>query len=265
MFSWIYDYPSSVIGVIFGVFFVGVTWLGIWLFHAVVHSWLHGPRGVNDLVGFAFHSFSVLYGLLLGLLAVAAYQNFSSVNDIVTREASALTSLYLDTNGYPPDLRDKLQSDLREYAREVIEESWPLQRRGIVPRKNIKEVMKFREDLLGFKPGSQGEGIVHAETFRQFNVFVQARRARLANVTSGLPAAMWWVVAIGAVLNIGILLLLDMELHVHFILGGALALFLGMVIFLIAVLDNPFRGDISVGPDAFQEIYGTLMTPAYGH
>ena len=40
-----------------------------------------------------------------------------------------------------------------------------------------------------------------------------------------------------------------------------LALFLGMVIFLIAVLDNPFRGRVSVGPDAFQEIYDTLMQP----
>jgi hypothetical protein len=121
--------------------------------------------------------------------------------------------------------------------------------------------MKFREDLVGYEPRDRGEEIVHAETFTQFNAFVAARRARLASVTTGIPAAMWWVVAIGAVLNIGLILLLDMELHVHFILGGTLALFLGMVIFLIAVLDNPFRGDVSVGPDAFQEIYDTLMAP----
>jgi hypothetical protein len=45
--------------------------------------------------------------------------------------------------------------------------------------------------------------------------------------------------------------MLDMEVHVHLILGGALALFLGIVV-LIAALDNPFRGQVSVGPDAFQ-------------
>jgi hypothetical protein len=32
-----------------------------------------------------------------------------------------------------------------------------------------------------------------------------------------------------------------------------------MVISLIAVLDNPFRGDVSVGPNAFHETYETLM------
>ena len=51
------------------------------------------------------------------------------------------------------------------------------------------------------------------------------------------------------------------ELHVHFILGGALALFLGIVVFLIAVLDNPYRGDVSVRPEPFQEISDTVMTP----
>jgi len=129
-------------------------WNNGWLPCAVVHSWLHGERGVNDLVGFAFSSFSVLYDLLLGLLAVAAYQNFSAVSDIATREAAALTSLYLDTKGFPPAFRDELQSDLREYTRTVIEESWPLQRKGIVPRGGIVKVMKFRADLVSFEPSN---------------------------------------------------------------------------------------------------------------
>ena len=153
--------------------------------------------------------------------------------------------------GFPPAFRDELQSDLREYTRTVIEESWPLQRKGIVPRGGIVKVMKFRADLVSFEPSNRGEEIMLAETFRQFNAFVEARRARLASVTTGIPAAMWWVVAIGAVLYIGMIPLMDMELRVHFILGGA----------LIAMLDNPFRGGVSVGPDAFQEIYDTVMTP----
>ena len=80
-------------------------------------------------------------------------------------------------------------------------------------------------------------------------------------MTTGIPAVLWWVVAIGAVLNIALLWLLDMEIHVHLILGGILSLFLGIVIFLIAAMDNPFRGQVSVGPDAFQLVYDTTMKP----
>jgi hypothetical protein len=55
-----------------------------------------------------------------------------------------------------------------------------------------------------------------------------------------------------------------MEIHVHLILGGILSLFLGIVIFLIAAMDNPLRGEVSVGPDAFQLVYESLMKPAPG-
>ena len=55
--------------------------------------------------------------------------------------------------------------------------------------------------------------------------------------------------------------MLDMEIHVHLILGGAPSMFLGLVIFLIAAMDNPFR-DVSVTPAPFRQVYDTLMQPS---
>jgi hypothetical protein len=43
---------------------------------------------------------------------------------------------------------------------------------------------------------------------------------------------------------------------------GLLSVCLGVVIFLIAAMDNPFWGDVSVGPDSFQLVYDSLMKPA---
>jgi hypothetical protein len=51
----------------------------------------------------------------------------------------------------------------------------------------------------------------------------------------------------------------DEEVQVHLLLGGAMSLFLGIVIFMIAALDNPFHGEVSVGPDPIQLVYETLM------
>ena len=50
-----------------------------------------------------------------------------------------------------------------------------------------------------------------------------------------------------------------MDVYVHALLGGSLALFLGVVIFMIAALDHPFRGEVSIEPDAIQQVYETLM------
>ena len=36
---------------------------------------------------------------------------------------------------------------------------------------------------------------------------------------------------------------------------------LGLLIFLLAAMDQPFRGEISVGPEAFEMVYDQLMKP----
>jgi hypothetical protein len=261
MFYWIYDYPSEYIGALFAFVFVGTTLLGILLSRRMVHSWIHSERRANDMIAVTLATISVLYGLLLGLLAVGTYQNFSSVSDIVTKEASALAALYRDLGGFPQPIRGGLRDKLREYTRDVIEESWPLQRRGIVPTAGSDRITTFIDELLTYNPAEPGREIVYAETLRQFNNLVETRRARLANVTTGIPAVLWWVVAAGALINIALICMLDMQIHVHLLLGGAISLFLGIVIFVIAALDNPFRGEVSVGPEPIQLVYETLMKP----
>ena len=96
---------------------------------------------------------------------------------------------------------------------------------------------------------------------RQFNHLVETSRARLSNVNTGLPPVLWWVLAFGSLLSIALIWLLDMEIHVHLILGAILAGFLGIVIFLIAELDNPFRGEVSIGPDSIALVYQRWTTP----
>jgi hypothetical protein len=83
----------------------------------------------------------------------------------------------------------------------------------------------------------------------------------MSNVTLGLPAVLWRVVAFGALMNIVLIWMQDMEIHVHLILGAALASILGAVIFLIAELDHPFRGEVSVGPEPIARVYKTVMQP----
>jgi hypothetical protein len=37
---------------------------------------------------------------------------------------------------------------------------------------------------------------------------------------------------------------------------------LGLLIFLIAVLDNPYRGRLSVTPEALERVYQQVMVPS---
>jgi hypothetical protein len=73
MFYWIYDYPTKYIGALFVLAFVAATWRGIIFLRPIVRSRIHYKRSANDMVGFALSSFSVLYSLLLGLIALSTW------------------------------------------------------------------------------------------------------------------------------------------------------------------------------------------------
>jgi hypothetical protein len=102
---------------------------------------------------------------------------------------------------------------------------------------------------------------VHEATLRQFDTFLQTRLDRLYSVASGMPSAMWYTVALGAILNFVFLWLFDLSRSNHLLLGGLISFFTGTLICLIALLDNPYRGDddVSVSPRAFELAYEQMF------
>ena len=260
MLYWIYDIPNFWLVTLFSVAFVGFSWAGTLLIRPYLLFFIKNHAGVNELVGSVLSCYGVFYGLLLGLIAVAAYQNFADTDSTVSNEAAQLGSLYRDISNYPQPERAELQGLLRDYTRIVIEESWPMQQQGIVNPEEGKRLGDFLARLAAFEPRTKGHEILHAEALRAFNQLSSLRRMRVFSVTSGIPPIMWYVVVIGAFLNIVMVWLLDMKVLAHLFLGGILALFIGTVICLIAAMDNPYRGEVSISSDAFQEVYQHLIS-----
>ncbi len=261
MMYWIYDYPPWIIGPLFVAVFIAVTWIGIFLTRATFHSWLHPDEDANEMVSSALSNYFVLFGILLGLLAVATYQNYTAISDVVDKEASSLSALYRDVSAFPQPIRSQLQDALREYVRYTIAEGWEEQRRGISPKGEPERSSIIARTILAFEPSTEAEKIIFAETLRQNAHRIELSRARMSNVTLGSPAVLWWVVAFGALMNIVLIWMQDMEIHVHLILGAVLASILGSVIFLIAELDQPFRGEVNIGPESLARVYETVMQP----
>jgi hypothetical protein len=74
-------------------------------------------------------------------------------------------------------------------------------------------------------------------------------------VKSALPASMWFVMILGAVLTIAMCWLFDMTFVTHLVLGGILAAYLGTMMYLIIDMNQPFRGDVSISAEPFETLY----------
>lgn len=254
---WLYEIPT---------FWLGVIIVGIFLILSLAGLRLTRPwarrhcNAYNDLANYYIAAVGVFYALLVGLIAVATWEDYTDVESIVSSEAVTIADLYRDMEGYPPELRTDLRERLRLYVHHVIDEEWPAQQRGVEPKTHIRGVTELSQRLATFEPQTPGQQILHAECLSQFNSFLTARRQRLEAVDSGLPGVMWAVMLIGAAITIGMTYFLWTDnLKVHSLLTASFAAIVGLVIFLILVLDQPLVGRVSVDPGNFQEVLTTVM------
>jgi hypothetical protein len=201
----------------------------------------------------------VFYALLVGLIAVATWENHSRIEDVVTGEAVAVSDLYRDMEAYPPPLREELRGLVRQYVRVVIEREWPLQLRGKAPTKVVDHVDQPVHRMVTFEPATPGQQIAHGECLRQLNAVLSLRRQRLQAVDDGLSGLMWLIVLLGAAITIGLTFFFCTDkVRIQALLTVSLSALIGLSIFLIFTLDRPLVGDDAVQPESFQDALSTM-------
>ena len=229
---WLYDLPNWLFGTIVICFFTAYALLGLFTTRGFVRRQHRQDHSHNDIVSYFLAAVTVFYGITLGLLAVATWNNYAQTQDKVDREAQVVASLYRDVNSFPEPLRTALTGDLKRYTRHVIDVSWPEQRRGVIPSGSAVLLEDFQAHLLMFEPKSQRETIVAEETYRQFNALVESRRARLETVTSGMPSSLWSLVILGGLITLTVTLFFDTpSLRMHFWMTVLLSVLLGLMVF----------------------------------
>ena len=155
MFKWIYDYPAWQMGALFGLGFMAVGLIGRVAVRPLFHHWIHGHYRTNEMVSLNIASFSVFYGIVLGLVAVGVYANYASAGVLVEREAATLAAIYSDTSDLPEPHRTILLADLRAYAEETIHRDWPTQAQGIVPKGGTQRMEDFQKHLQLVHPNEK--------------------------------------------------------------------------------------------------------------
>ncbi len=253
---WVYDLPNwlfatMVIGTSVGIALVGQRLSQRWV------KRIAGNDGrYNDLVNTTLATVGVFFGITLGLISVGTWQNFADIDANINQEAASVAALYSSVSNYPEPANTALRNSLRDYTKSLIDEDWAQQRQGVVPQGGAAKITDFQNILLRVNPVLEGHIALHAATISEFNNLMRKRRLRLQSVTSGLPDTLWGVVIFGGLLNIFIpwFLVYDRQ-FIQDLMITFMATTIGLLVFLMAAMDNPFRGEFSVSSAAFQLVY----------
>jgi ABC-type multidrug transport system fused ATPase/permease subunit len=255
MLGWLHELHPLLGAVLVCAAFVVPTLLGSYLLQPFIARLFQGERDINTILGFLLNAFALYFGVLLALLSIAVFENHNKAQDAVDREAAGLIKLYRDVRQYPDPAGRELSAILHRYTDEVIKNGWALQAKGEISREEIAIMTELHGKLAQHQPGGVSESLLHAQTLRALDEFVEARRLRITAGGSAIPHIMWAIVLCGAVLNAFVIWMFDLRRSTHAIIGGTLSLFIGLVIYMIASLDVPFRGPYGIKPEALIEVH----------
>ena len=257
----LFDAPLWLSGIVLVLGLAGFSLAAQKLARRWVVPRLHMGAHEGEYPSMIIHSVMVFYALVAALVAVSVWERYTLVHERASNEASTIASVWRDLGGYPSPVRENLRDLLRGYTEFLIHDAWPEYRKGRIPPEGSERLDRFQDELMAFEPHSESQKILHAETLRAYNQMVLARRLRVDTVGVGLPVVIWMVVILGGLISICASVLFPLaDTRYQAILVMSLSTLIALVVLMILALDQPFQGDLGIGPESLERVHDHLMT-----
>ena len=223
----------------------------------------------NDVAGFIYAALGVIYAVLLALVVIAVWEQYQAASETVEQESNAVAEIFWLGHRLPEPEGSHIQELARSYAEEVVHKEYPLMKQREAPLMTQTRgtpagwtiIDDIRASLQDFEPRTKADQQLYAEGLDQIESLNDARRMRLVAAEEGIPGVLWAVLIFGGVAAIGFTYLFGMEnTWAHRLMVLTLAAVIGLVLFTIGVLEQPFSGGARISTGAFDLILERFET-----
>jgi hypothetical protein len=227
---------------------------GTMLFMAILNRVWPGAqrREHNDLIGWQLGILGTTYAVILGFMLYTVWTTFGEANLNVDLEANALRNVYRLAQGLPPQQRDELESEARNYADAVINHDWPDMAHHRIPEESHEINQSMWKTLMSVKTATPSEITAEDHAISELSALTEHRRTRLLQSTFHLPFIFWCVLLVGgAVTIVSASMFGSINAKLHALQVFSFTLLITLVLLAIADVNLPFRGWVHVSNYAF--------------
>src|SRR5512139_2789470 len=217
-----------------------VSWLAVRLVRRI---WPHPAfKENNELVGFAYAVYGLIYGVFLAFVIVVSWQRFSDTDQLVMHEATLLSDLWRDSLAFPQAFRDDIHQDLIEYAQSVVDDEWL----AMAARGQAHPLTQAVYDRLWaltyhIQPATQNQAAYLGEFLARMNELGSARRLRILHSREEVHSVLWLVLLIGALPAVAYpLLFSNKHALVQVMITGSIMLIVMLGLLVTLFLQQPF-------------------------
>lgn len=210
----------------------------------------------NELVGFTYAVFGMIYGVLLAFTIVGAWERFAETERTVMREVTVVSELWRDANVFPLVERTGIHNNLIAYVQSVADDEWPeMGARGRAHPKTNKIYEQLWERIYLLHPETKIQEAFLTEVLSDINQLSANRRLRLLYSRAEINGILWMVLLVSAIPTIGYTLLFaNKHRWVHVLITTSIMLIVLMSLLVMLSLQYPFTGDVRIQPEAFRDL-----------
>ena len=258
IFNWLYSLPDVGIALLFGTVGAGLLAGAPFLREKLLR--IQVPSDVSEDSLSAFGLVFGVMGLVLAFSLVQANTNLRNLETQVGTEAHNLAQMDRLLVRYGDPRNDAIRISLRDYANSIVTDEWPQLRQGRASDRTAVLFAPISRAILAIDPAPGRQSLIFAEMLKKADEIAADRKSRLVAATDiELPWIFW---------NTIIALLLILFLLATFskaTLGRAVAfagqgLGLALLMALVFILDEPFKGETSVSPRPIVKAIAEMQT-----
>lgn len=232
-----------------------IAGLGTFLFRKYVNVKI--LRSHNEVTGFLFLALASFYAFLLSFIVFMVWGQLNDTRGNVSKEGSSAMGLYRDIKFYPDTIESKqLMIVYLDFIYNVIDEEFPNMEQMRPSRKTPESFDRVFYKMEHLNPKNQFQIQLVSEMFNHLNQLATYRGLRESSLEQEIPSPLWWPMLLGAFITIFCSMLLDIEhKRLHIALNALLGIFIGMIFFIILLLDHPYSGSLSIKPQSYKQIF----------
>jgi hypothetical protein len=198
------------------------------------------------------------FAVLLAFVVLVAYQSYNEAKAGAEKEADSMIELFRTAEFFPEAEHQALQGELICYGRAVAERDWPAMREGGRSHLVDRWVFRLQNAYEGLTVRTPKQEAAFADILSLRNDRVEGRRERLDDATPVVTTPVWFILGVGAVVNIAFVLMFIDRRNEAFAAQAALIATITIVVvsglLLVWFLDHPYEdASGSIKPDRMRE------------
>lgn len=214
----------------------------------------------NNSIGYVGATIGVIYAVLAGFIIFYVMDNFQKASDLTRNEAASAAKIYRDSSRLPPKQAASVQKAMKAYVSSVIHQEWPLISHSKTSDAGEEILDRLIVKLNTFKAKNNQDLLSMQMIYNELDELYKNRDARVDLGNAALAGDLWILLIISTLLTLFVKSLAGMKFGLHLTMQIVVTLMLTAILFLIIVLDRPFRGQFSITPLPFETVLSDMQT-----